>query len=165
MTATMKAGKFAGILLLAMGMATTFCFCAEAKNRIEVNKKEYKLRVLDEDDSVLFETEVCLGENKGNKRRAGDHKTPEGNFTVCSIENSSSWTHKDKSGKRSFAYGPWFFRLKVPVSRHIGIHGTDEPESIGTRASEGCVRLRNDKLLELRKFVYVGMPVTILPDF
>ena len=155
------------IRLLAFFMLTTasLSFSAEAKNRIEVNKKEYKLRVLDEDDSVLFETEVCLGENKGNKRRAGDHKTPEGNFTVCSIENSSSWTHKDKSGKRSFAYGPWFFRLKVPVSRHIGIHGTDEPESIGTRASEGCVRLRNDKLLELRKFVYVGMPVTILPDF
>lgn len=155
------------IRLLAFFMLATasLSFSAEAKNRIEVNKKEYKLRVLDEDDSVLFETEVCLGENKGNKRRAGDHKTPEGNFTVCSIENSSRWTHKDKSGKRSFAYGPWFFRLKVPVSRHIGIHGTDEPESIGTRASEGCVRLRNDKLLELRKFVYVGMPVTILPDF
>lgn len=161
----MKSGKFLTILSLAVLAMTAFSFTAGAKNRIVVNKKEYRLQVLDDSDSVIFETRVCLGENMGNKRRAGDHKTPEGNFSICSIENSKSWTGKDDQGNRTYPYGPWFFRLKVPVSRHIGIHGTDEPESIGTRASEGCIRLKNDRLVELRKLVYVGMPVTILPDF
>ncbi|MDE5686373.1 MAG: L,D-transpeptidase, partial [Paramuribaculum sp.] len=46
----------------------------------------------------------------------------------------------------------------------IGIHGTNEPESIGTRASMGCVRLHNDELLRLKELVKVGTPVEILAE-
>lgn len=53
--------------------------------------------------------------------------------------------------------------MKTPGHRGIGIHGTHDPASIGTRATEGCVRLNNSDLLELvKKYVYVGMPVVIL---
>ena len=55
-------------------------------------------------------------------------------------------------------------RLKMPKFRSIGIHGTNEPESIGTRASMGCVRLHNDKVLELKKYVKVGTPVEIIAE-
>ena len=44
----------------------------------------------------------------------------------------------------------------------IGIHGTNRPSSIGTSASHGCVRLRNDALLALVKMVAAGTPVTIV---
>lgn len=70
----------------------------------------------------------------------------------------------DGKGLRKGAYGPYFFRLKVPKFNSIGIHGTCKPETIGTRDSEGCIRLYNNDLCKLRKFVYVGMSVLITKD-
>jgi lipoprotein-anchoring transpeptidase ErfK/SrfK len=42
-----------------------------------------------------------------------------------------------------------------------GIHGTIEPKSIGTQASEGCVRMLNKEVEELYSLVPVGTKVTI----
>lgn len=134
----------------------------QAGNRIVICKKTFKLYVLNERDSLIYQTSVCLGENLGNKTRNGDHKTPEGKFTIMSIENSSRWP--DFDGKFRASYGPWFMRLKMPRFRSIGIHGTNEPESIGTRASMGCVRLLNQEVLKLKKLVKVGTPVEIIAE-
>ena len=43
----------------------------------------------------------------------------------------------------------------------IGIHGTNQPWSIGEAASLGCVRLPNDVMALLWEIVAVGMKVTI----
>ena len=43
----------------------------------------------------------------------------------------------------------------------IGIHGTHDPASIGTRASEGCIRLENSQVEALKKLVCVGTKVVI----
>jgi len=42
-----------------------------------------------------------------------------------------------------------------------GIHGTDEPMSIGRGASHGCVRVRNEDIETLFRIVPVGTPVYI----
>ena len=42
-----------------------------------------------------------------------------------------------------------------------GIHGTIEPKSIGTQASEGCIRMLNEDVEELYSIVPVGTKVTI----
>jgi lipoprotein-anchoring transpeptidase ErfK/SrfK len=42
-----------------------------------------------------------------------------------------------------------------------GIHGTDEPESIGQAVSHGCVRLRNEDIDYLYDLVPIGTPVYI----
>lgn len=42
-----------------------------------------------------------------------------------------------------------------------GIHGTIEPKSIGTQASEGCIRMLNKDVEELYSLVPVGSAVTI----
>ena len=42
-----------------------------------------------------------------------------------------------------------------------GIHGTDVPTSIGTSASHGCVRVRNEDIETLYQIVRVGTPVFI----
>ena len=42
------------------------------------------------------------------------------------------------------------------------IHGTNEPSSIGTFASSGCIRLRNEDILDLYERVSVGAPVVVL---
>lgn len=147
----------AALLIAAMGM--------KAENKIIVDKPAYMLYVVEENDTV-FSAPVCLGKNLGQKKRAGDHKTPEGNFKVSMVQDASKWTHdfKDGHGKRKGAYGPWFFRLNTPQSSHIGIHGTCFPESMGKRESDGCIRLRNEDLLQLKEFIKVGTPVTVLPD-
>jgi len=42
-----------------------------------------------------------------------------------------------------------------------GLHGTDDPRSIGHAASHGCVRLRNEDIAYLYSIVPVGTPVYI----
>jgi len=42
-----------------------------------------------------------------------------------------------------------------------GIHGTIEPQSIGTQASEGCIRMLNEDVEELYSLVPFGTVVTI----
>src|SRR6266566_7776958 len=40
-----------------------------------------------------------------------------------------------------------------------GIHGTNEPESIGKAASHGCIRMRNQDVEELFELIDTGVPV------
>lgn len=142
--------------------ATAVC----AQNRIVVSKKQLRLTVLNAQSDTLRCYRCAVGTNKGNKQAVGDLRTPEGTFTVGSIEDSSKWKHdfNDGAGLRPYAYGPYFVRLKMPVWRSIGIHGTCFPESIGTRSSEGCIRLRNEDLIDLIQFIRVGTEVRIEPD-
>lgn len=43
----------------------------------------------------------------------------------------------------------------------IAIHGTNQPRSIGQAASNGCLRISNDRLLELMRLAPEGTPVEI----
>lgn len=129
---------------------------------IKIVKHEHKLYVM-KDNNVIKEYGVAVGKNPGQKERAGDMRTPEGNFSVQQIQDASSWTHDFKDGKGVIkgAYGPQFIRLKTGW-RGIGIHGTHDPNSIGTNVTEGCIRLDNKDLVELsRSYTKIGMTVII----
>ena len=151
-------------LSLLLCVICTLPICAE--NYIVVSKKKMTLTVFNEKDSILLQTRISCGKNFGNKTRKGDKKTPEGTFKVSMIQESSSWTwdFKDGHGKIKGAYGPYFIRLKTPVTTMIGIHGTCYPELLGTRTSSGCIRVHNDVLRKLVKLVKVGTKVTIEKD-
>lgn len=43
----------------------------------------------------------------------------------------------------------------------VAIHGTSKPELIGTRASHGCIRMRNADIRRLARLVRAGTPVII----
>ena len=45
----------------------------------------------------------------------------------------------------------------------FALHGTSLPALIGTRASHGCIRHRNDAILRISHLVTVGTPVVIRP--
>lgn len=45
---------------------------------------------------------------------------------------------------------------------HIRIHGTIQPSSIGTSASNGCFRMYNDQVMDLYRRVKIGTPVVVL---
>lgn len=48
--------------------------------------------------------------------------------------------------------------------KSFGIHGTNEPRSIGRRASHGCVRMRNEDVLELFERVRPGDTVELMGE-
>lgn len=156
-------GRIISVIMILLGVMNIY---AQDKDRhIVVDKPNLKLYVVENSDTI-FRSNISAGMYLGNKQRKGDHKTPEGTFSISMIQNSSSWKHDfhDGNGAVKGAYGPWFFRLKTPKWTNIGIHGTCFPESIGKRASEGCIRLNNDDLEKLRPLVKVGMKVIILED-
>jgi lipoprotein-anchoring transpeptidase ErfK/SrfK len=117
---------------------------------------------------------VALGKNPEDKTKEGDNATPEGHYEVNYIKDSSSWTHDFKDGKGDIkgAYGPFFIALYTGAKgsfsgktwRGIGIHGTHNPASIGTNASEGCIRLHNNELLILKAAIEgkTSVPIDII---
>lgn len=139
---------------------------AYSQNIIIISKQDLKLYVINNNRDTLFSASIGVGTNYGDKTKDGDCKTPEGTFKIVQIQNSSKWTHdfKDGYGIRKGAYGPYFFRLKTPGFTGIGIHGTCFPDQIGTRCSEGCIRLNNHDIEKLREYVYVGMTCVIEKD-
>lgn len=131
-----------------------------------VDKQRMTLQMYDFKGNLTFSAPIACGRNLGNKKEKGDLRTPEGVFHVISIEDASGWSHdfKDGNGVIDSAYGPWFIRLDTPGHKGIGIHGTHAPESLGTRATEGCIRLKNEDVVKLKEKVHVGMTVVITPS-
>ena len=134
---------------------------------IVVSKQDMRLRVYDYKGTRLMDYGIACGKNFGQKHKVGDMKTPEGMFFVQSIEDASERTHDfgDGRGEIQGAYGPYFIRLDTPGNKGIGIHGTHDPLSIGTRATEGCIRLNNNDLVELVNVVRPGMMVLVTTSF
>lgn len=48
--------------------------------------------------------------------------------------------------------------------KHFGIHGTNQPRSIGRKASHGCIRMRNEDVAELFARVRAGDTVELLAE-
>jgi lipoprotein-anchoring transpeptidase ErfK/SrfK len=48
-----------------------------------------------------------------------------------------------------------------PKQGQVGIHGTNEPDKVGTDVSHGCIRLRNEDILQLTTDVPLGTPVSV----
>ncbi|MBP2629079.1 MAG: ykuD [Firmicutes bacterium] len=128
---------------------------------IIVDKSEFKLHLFKE-GTIIKSYDVAIGKNPGQKQRVGDMTTPTGEFTVDEIINSSYWTHdfNDGNGEIEGAYGPWFISLETGWNG-IGIHGTHNPNSIRTMASEGCIRMNNDEVAELKELISTGTKVVI----
>ena len=74
--------------------------------------------------------------------------TPRGSFTI-----------KNKALNPGGAYGTRWLGLSKP---HIGIHGTNNPSSIGKAVSNGCVRMHNKDVEEVYALVSAGTSVRIV---
>ncbi|MCL1938383.1 MAG: L,D-transpeptidase [Candidatus Azobacteroides sp.] len=138
----------------------------EHSSFVVVSKEDMTLTIYNYTGKIIGQYPVACGKSMGNKTIQGDMKTPEGIFPICDIQNASEWKHDFGDGRGSVqgAYGPFFIRLFTPGHQGIGIHGTVDDESIGTRATEGCIRLRNKDLKELVKKVKIGDVVIITPS-
>jgi lipoprotein-anchoring transpeptidase ErfK/SrfK len=76
-------------------------------------------------------------------------QTPIGNFVIVNREPNPGGP-----------YGAmWLSLSKI----HYGIHGTNDPSSIGKAVSKGCIRMYNQDVLELAGTVPNGTAVFIRP--
>ena len=57
-------------------------------------------------------------------------------------------------------FGAYWLSLS---KQHYGIHGTNNPSSIGKAVSRGCIRMHNRDVLELASIVPNGTRVSITP--
>ncbi|MFV0285126.1 MAG: L,D-transpeptidase [Demequina sp.] len=122
--------------------------------RIEVSLDDFTLTVFQGADVVLT-SDVGVGRD--------DRPTPGGVYYVRELLQPPT---------DDGPYGPYAYGLSgyQPVLDEfnggdpiIGIHGTNEPESIGSYVSSGCIRLPNEVITQLVTEVGIplGTPVTI----
>lgn len=74
-------------------------------------------------------------------------RTPEGIYTIV-----------NKVPNPGGPFGAFWMGLSRP---HYGIHGTNDPSSIGHQVSHGCVRMYNQDVLALAAIVPIGTRVII----
>jgi lipoprotein-anchoring transpeptidase ErfK/SrfK len=119
---------------------------------VQVDLESRTLTVVDE-GLTLLETTVAIGDT--------DHPTPTGRFYV---------TDKLETGDPDGPYGPYAIGLSARSDvltefaggdGQVGIHGTNNPASIGQAASHGCLRVDNTIADYLAHLLPLGTPVTI----
>ncbi len=95
-------------------------------------------------------------------------ETPEGEYEINDKQVNPTWhvPNSDWAGDlagQSIPPGPGnpLVARWMGFYNGAGIHGTDQPDSIGTAASHGCVRMRVDEVIELYDMVPEGTPIYI----
>ena len=131
--------------------------------RIKIDAKTNMLGVF-EGDKIVAAYPVTVG--------SGQIPTPIGEWKVRGVVKFPTFRYDERMLKRG-ERGKNFHILKPgpnnPVGviwialnkRGIGIHGTDEPDTIGKAASHGCIRLANWDIVRLAGRVKAGVPVEV----
>ncbi len=122
------------------------------RSRIVIDVSDRRLRLF-RSGALVFATRVTVG--------AAATPTPLGRFFV-----NERYVLRDASGP----FGPNALGISAhsDVLQHvwvedgpIGIHGTNEPWSIGQAASHGCIRVANTVMRRLFPLVPAGTPVVV----
>jgi len=136
---------------------------AAAKMSVKVDVKTKMLGVF-EGDKIVAAYPVTVG--------SAQTALPIGDWKVRGVAKLPTFRYDEqmlKRGERSKNFhmlppGPnnpvgvvWIALNK----RGIGIHGTDEPNTIGQATSHGCIRLANWDIVRLAERVKAGVPVSV----
>lgn len=123
--------------------------------RIEIDTERYLLTVL-ENNAIKAVYPVGLGAGAA---------TPEGEYTIVNkIENPDWYNNGDvvPAGDPENQLGSrWLGLGGEDGPTPLGIHATDDPDSIGANQSRGCIRMRPRDIEELFEQLPVGTPVRI----
>lgn len=142
------------IVAIAVAFGYFFSTAGAAANyQVEIDKTQNKLHLYQ--DGVLIKTySVATGRT--------EELTPEGTFTMVVKINKPGWKNIP-GGHPDNPLGDKWMGISVngDNGRTYGIHGTNNPQSIGTHASSGCVRMHKNDLIELYNTIPEGTPVWI----
>jgi lipoprotein-anchoring transpeptidase ErfK/SrfK len=143
-----------GVMLMATAEAMAQDQQARPARRIVVSLADRKLAVMESDHVVkIFPTAVG----------APASPSPVGVYKIVVTIPHPTWYGKGIviGPGRSNPLGTRWLGLSL---KGYGIHGTNNPASIGRNASHGCVRMRNQDVEELFGMVGVGDPVELYAD-
>jgi lipoprotein-anchoring transpeptidase ErfK/SrfK len=120
--------------------------------RLEIDTARHELTLLEGDETVLV-APVGIG--------TGDTPTPLGSFYLTELLRPP-----DPSGPYgTHAFGLSGFSETLESFNGgegvIGIHGTNDPDSVGSDVSHGCIRVTNDTIDQLAAVLPLGTPVFI----
>ncbi|MDF2485945.1 MAG: hypothetical protein K0R46_2113 [Herbinix sp.] len=108
---------------------------------IAINTKQHSLTLYK--NGVLYKTyPVAVGK--------ASTPTPIGTFRI-----------KNKAINPGGPFGSRWLGITAPGGSY-GIHGTNNPSSIGNNRSNGCIRMHNQDVIELSNLVTVGTIVKII---
>lgn len=118
------------------------------KTKILISKTDFTLTLM-LNDHYVKQYRIAIGKND---------KTPVGTFEVKNKMKEPVW-YSPEGGV--FPYGHkenilgtrWIGFKDKPNLSGYGIHGTTQPETIGTASSNGCIRMLNSDVEELYDFV------------
>lgn len=105
---------------------------------IEISTTKHRLK-LNEDNRLIRSYPIGTGKILT--------KTPFGTYTII-----------NKQPNPGGPFGVLWMGLSRP---HYGIHGTNNPSSIGKSVSHGCIRMYNHDVQELSSLVPIGTRVVI----
>lgn len=144
------------IILVLIILFGVFVFLLNKYNYKEIIgntfEKKQKLHIIvDIDANKLYLYDFASKEIiKEYTVATGKWKTPTPTGTYKIIEKAA-W---------GGGFGSRWMKINVPWGQY-GIHGTNEPRSIGYSASHGCVRMKNEDIDELYNIVKYGTKVTL----
>lgn len=93
-----------------------------------------------------------------------DNRTPETTFVVGEKKEKPDWFVDGRVipyGHPENVLGEYFVKFEHRSFTGFGAHGTSEPDSIGTMASKGCLRLRDADIAEYFRIVPRGTEVEV----
>ena len=117
--------------------------------------KSQNILLLEKDGEVIKTYVVSTGR---------DNSTPVGTFKIVTKLKDPTWFRKDigaivpPDSPDNILGSRW---LGFDLSGY-GIHGTTEPESLGTHETKGCVRMKNEDVEEIFAILPRGSQVTIV---
>jgi SH3-like domain-containing protein len=151
--------KWSSLLITTIAFTLIFSFwptvsdAASFGYKIEVNKATNRL-YLYQGNQLKKVYPVATGRQPG--------LTPEGTFPVVIKINKPGWKGIPGGDPKNPLGERWLgLRVNGDQGRTYGIHGTNQPGSIGKYVSNGCIRMRNQDVIELSKLVPTGTPVWI----
>ena|SRR5579864_142958 len=138
-------------------------------DHIVVLKSERTMRLYTR-DKLIREYRVALGgDTVGPKRQQGDHKTPEGNYTI-DLRNQHSQFHLALRISYPDAHDrDWAREHHVDPGGAIMIHGLPPafaylgPLHRKTDWTDGCIAVTNQEIEEIWEMVPLGTRVEIKP--
>lgn len=150
-----------GLLRVLNGMSGN---TVQAGQSLVIPKESLRLTVdRNEHGLVVWLGDVALAAYRIGLGR--ENRTPQGEFTINVKQENPDWYRDGRRipyGDKENVLGTrWMGFENTPGLSGYGIHGTDQPESVGLSASDGCIRMRNAEVEELFELVPRGSVVTI----
>lgn len=126
------------------------------RTKIVISKSDFTLTLL-LNDHYVKQYRIATGKND---------KTPVGTFEVKNKMKEPVWYSPDGGvfpyGHKENILGTRWIGFKDKPNLHgYGIHGTTQPETIGTASSNGCIRMLNSDVEELYDFVTLNTEIII----